>query len=104
MKYYGKIGFVDQIETKPGVWEEQVTERDYYGNILSVSKRWENTDHLNDNLNISNRISIVADQYAYSHFHTMRYISIYGSKWLVNTVEVKPPRLILSVGGVYNGE
>ena len=64
MKYYGKIGFVEHIETKPGVWEEQPIEREYHGDILSVSKRWENSDHLNDNLNISNRISIVADPYA----------------------------------------
>lgn len=103
MKYYGKIGFVEHVETKPGVWEEQPIEREYHGDILSVSKRWENSDHLNDNLNISNRISIVADPYAYQHFHTIRYIEIYGSRWLVNTVEIKSPRLILSVGGVYNG-
>lgn len=104
MKYYGKIGFVEQVETKPGVWEEVVIEREYYGDVLSVSKRWEKTDHLNDDLTISNRISIVADPYAYSHFHTMRYIELYGAMWLINTVEVKQPRLILSIGGVYNGE
>lgn len=104
MKYYGKIGFVEQVETKPGVWEEVAIEREYYGDVLSVSKRWEKTDHLNDDLTISNRISIVADPYAYSHFHTMRYIELYGARWLINTVEVKQPRLILSIGGVYNGE
>lgn len=103
MKYYGKIGFVEHVETKPGVWEESVVEREYHGDILSVSKRWESSDNLNDNLNISNRISIVADPYAYQHFHAIRYLEIYDSKWLVNTVEIKTPRLVLSVGGVYNG-
>lgn len=103
MKYFGKIGFVEHVETKPGIWEERQVEKDYHGDILSSSKRWEQTERLNDNINISNRISIVADPYAYQHFHTIRYIELYGTRWLINTVEVKPPRLILSVGGVYNG-
>lgn len=103
-KYYGVIGYAEVVDKGLGVWEEEIVERPYHGDVLSVSKRWEGADKLNDNINISNRLSIVADPYAYQHFHSIRYVEWYGTKWLVNTVEVKPPRLVLSIGGVYNGE
>lgn len=103
-KYYGVVGYADIVETAPGVWTEEIVERHYQGDVLNVSKRWEGAEKLNDNINISNRLSIVADPYAYNHFQNIRYVEWYGTKWLVNTVEVKPPRLIFSVGGVYNGE
>ena len=102
-KFYGTIGYVEQVEVRRGVYEEQATERIYYGDILKDSRKWESTETLNDDLNVSNRISILADPYAFSHFHSMRYIELYGAKWKIRDVEVKYPRLILQIGGVYNG-
>lgn len=103
-KYYGRIGFVDTEETAPGVYEPKVVaERNYYGDILSNNRRWDNAQQLNDNLNISNRISIVSDPYAITNFHAIRYCEFMGHLWDVSSVEVQYPRLILSIGGVYNG-
>lgn len=97
------VGYVEQMETAPGVWEFIPTERPYYGDILRVSQRWENNaEHRNDNLNISNRISILADAFAYEHFHAMRYVKWMGANWKINDVEFQRPRLVLSLGGVYN--
>lgn len=103
MKYYGKIGFVDTQETTPGVWEEVVTERYYYGDVTRNIAKWQSANQLNDDRNISNQISIVADPFAYEHFHKMRFIEWMGSRWKISDIEVQFPRLNLSIGGVYNG-
>ena len=103
-KFYGKIGYSTTEETAPGVWEENVTERSYYGDLIRNTRRYQSTDQVNDDLNISNEISILADPYAYENFHSMKYVEFMGAKWKVTSIEVQYPRLILSVGGVYNGE
>ena len=101
-KFYGKVGYADTTETAPGVWTEVITEREYYGDVLRISRRLQSTDQLNDDIIIDNEFSIVADPFAYQNFHTMRYIEWMGAKWKITKVNVQSPRLILSVGGVYN--
>lgn len=103
-KFYGSIGYAETVETSPGVWVEQITERKYYGDVNRDSRRLQSANQLNDNINVSSEISIVADPYAYNHFHSMRYVEFMGAKWKVSTVEPKPPRLILTLGGLYNGQ
>lgn len=100
-KWYGVIGFAELVETVPGVWEEQITERNYYGDLTRNTRRLQSTDQVNDNINIANTISIVADPYAQQNFHTMRYAEFRGAKWKISDVEVQYPRLLLSVGGLY---
>lgn len=101
-KFYGIIGYGTTRETVPGVWEKEITERCYYGDILQFNRRTESSGGINDNLNITNKISIVADPFAYKNFHTMLYTSWMGVKWKITDVEVQYPRLILTIGGVYN--
>ena len=102
-KYYGLIGYAETVETAPGVWKEQITERVYYGDVIRNSRRLQSTEHLNDDVNISNQISIVADPYAINNFHSMRYAEFMGAKWKVSDIEVQYPRLLLTLGGLYNG-
>ena len=102
-KYYGKIGFAESVESAPGVHVEKIVERNYYGDLVRNSRRLQSANQLNDNINISNEISIVADPYADKNFHMMRYIEFMGTKWKISNVEVQPPRLILTAGGVWNG-
>ena len=102
-KWFGKIGYAVTEETTPGVWVEQITERTYYGDIIRNTRRLQTSDKLNDDINVSNEISIVADPFARENFHAMRYIEFMGTRWKVSSVEVQYPRLILSLGGVYNG-
>lgn len=101
-KFFGKIGYAVTANTSPGVWEEEITEREYFGELLRNTSRYQSSDKLNDDLNISNEISIVADPFAYQNFHTMRYVDFMGAKWKITNVEVQYPRLILTVGGLYN--
>lgn len=103
-KFYGKIGYANTVETKPGIYEEQIVERSYYGDLIRNTRRLQSADQVNDDINISNEISIVADPYATNNFHTMRYAVFMGTKWKISNVEVSYPRLILTLGGVYNGQ
>ena len=102
-KFYGAIGYSETQETTPGVWEEVITERTYSGDVLDLSIRWQNGENLNEDLTVNNKISIVADPFAYQNFHTMRYIKWMGASWKITKIDVKRPRLLLSIGGVYNG-
>lgn len=107
MKFFGKIGYCYSEEgsgERAGIWEDVKVEHSYYGDVLSASRRYENqNDSVLDNLNVSNRISIVADPFAYEHFFAMKYVEWMGCKWKITSVEVQRPRLILQIGGVYNG-
>ena len=102
-KFYGAIGFAEQVETKPGVWKPQITPRDYFGDLIRNTKRIQGSDKVNDDISISNQISIIADPYANQNFHAIKYAEFMGAKWKVTDVEVQFPRLLLTLGGVYNG-
>lgn len=104
-KWYGVIGYAETVEVKPGIWEEQIVERKYSGDLSRNNRRLQSTDQLNDDINISNELSILADPYARNHFHTMRYAEFGGTAWKITGVEVQyQHRLILTIGGVYNGK
>lgn len=108
-KFYGKIGYTDTVETDPvnhpGVFREVVLdERSYYGDILANNKRFEKGEHLNDDLNIRNEISILADSFAFENFAKLRYLYWNGTKWKITDVKLAYPRMVLTIGGVYNGQ
>lgn len=102
-KYYGTIGFATNIETSPGVWEDQITERQYFGDLIRNTRRLQTADKLNDDILISNQISILGDPYIYDNIYAMRYVTFGKAKWKISNVEVQYPRLILEIGGLYNG-
>ena len=101
-KWYGMIGYVETVETTPGNWDEQLTERPYYGDVIRNTRKLQGAEKVNDDISIANEISVVADPFACQNFHRMRYIEFMGAKWKVSNVEVQYPRLILTIGGVYN--
>ena len=104
-KFYGVIGYGEAIESpaESGVWKDVITERNYFGDILNNIRRFQENEKVNDDLVLSNSISILADAYALNHFFAIRFVEWAGALWTVNTVEVERPRLILRLGGVYNG-
>ena len=104
-KFYGAIGYAKSVETKPGVWKEQITERNYSGELVRNTRRLQSTGQVNDSINISNEISIVSDPFADINFYSMRYIVFQGAKWKITSVDASNrPRLILTIGGLYNGK
>ena len=101
MKFYGTIGYAVTEETAPSVWTENTKEVHYRGDILQFSRKLE-TAGVNDNLNVSNRVSIVGDPFAFENFQNIKYVKWLDAKWKVSSVDVEFPRLILTIGGVYN--
>lgn len=104
-KFYGPIGYAVTEETTPGVWEDHISERMYFGELVRNTRRLQTAaQNSTDNINVSNEISILADPFARENFHLMKYVGFMGAKWKIESVEVQYPRLILTIGGVYNGE
>ena len=104
-KWFGVIGYAAVIEISPGVYSDDITERAYSGDVSRYTSRWSaSSDKVNDDLDINNQFSILADPFAYQNFHTMKYIEYMGAKWKITSVEVQYPRLLINVGGVYNGQ
>ena len=101
-KWFGVLGYAETVETAPDVWEETIVEHSYYGDVIKNSRKLQASGYLNDDINIANEISILSDPYANLNFHNMRYAVYLGTKWKVTNVGVQYPRLILSLGGVYN--
>ena len=102
-KFHGKVGYATSEETAPGVWTETIVEHDHTGDVIRNTNRWDRGDQLNDDLNVSNQFSIVGDAFAYDNFSSMRYIIWMNTSWKIINVDIQRPRLILTVGGKYNG-
>lgn len=102
-KFYGKVGYAISTETAPGVWVDEIVERNYRGDVLLDQRRWQPADQVNDNINVDNKVSIMADPYMYENLDTIRYVSLYGTKWKVKTITILRPRIEIYLGGVYNG-
>ena len=104
-KFAGMIGFA--LVKDPGddndVWAEETKERFYRGSIPRNARRWENGVSVNDNVTLNNQISVVADGFFLEHYGCVRYAVMGGVKWKVTNVDVQRPRLILTLGDVYNG-
>lgn len=107
-KFYGIVGYAESIEKEPGVYIDNIIEKKYTGDLLQNYGRNESSGNVNDDINISNRVSIRANPYASEHFHQIKYVKFIIPKlsgvWKVTSAEVTYPRLILTIGGVYNGE
>lgn len=104
-RFHGKVGFAGESEeTAPGVWVEQIVQRDYFGDVIRNSRKLDEGEKVNNDISVGNSISIVADEYALNHFFAIRYVEWAGSQWTVTDVEVQRPRLILRLKGVYNGQ
>jgi hypothetical protein len=104
-RFYGEVGYGSTVQTpaNSGIWKDTITERQYYGDIIRNIRRLEDGEGLNNDITLGNSISVLADEYANNNFFDIKYVRLAGTLWTVTSVEVKSPRLILSLGSVYNG-
>lgn len=103
-RWFGKVGYSETVETGPGKWMPQDTVCEYFGDVIRNSTRWVGqSESTNDNLTINVQISIVADPFAIEHFSSMKWIEYMGTKWKITNVEPQVPRILLTLGGVWNG-
>lgn len=104
-RFYGNVGYgtTEEIPENSGVWVAQMTERSYRGDVIRNARRFDQGDTVHGDISVSNSVSIVADAFAYGHFHEIKYVKWAGVYWIVTSVEVQHPRLLLRLGEVYNG-
>ena len=102
-KWYGVIGFAEPKEIRPGIWDDVITERTYYGQVHQTTRRTQPASQVLDNIEVTNRISILADPFVEQNSHLIRYLTFMNTRWEVSSIEFKYPRLVMTVGGVYNG-
>jgi hypothetical protein len=103
MKFHGKVGYGETMETSPGVYEDVIVDREYYGDVSRATRQLVQGENLNPDLSLGNTISIVADSQAMENFFNIRYVEWRGQLWTVSNVEIQSPRLLLYLGEVYNG-
>lgn len=101
-KWFGKVGYAVTTEVEPGLWEEQITEREHYGDVTSNRWNHQNSNNVNDDIKPSVTISFIADPFANQHCSNMVYVEYMGAKWKIESFEAQFPRILLTVGGVYN--
>lgn len=102
-KFYGKIGFTVMMETLPDVWEPVETVKDYFGDLTRNQRRWNNGESVNENIEVSNEVSLVMDDFLQENAGALKWVEAMGAKWKVNSITIDYPRLVLTLGGVYNG-
>lgn len=105
-KWFGKIGYAvtNETETEPGLWDDTILEREYYGDMTYDRRKRQTSGSINDNILLANVVSILADPFAIENCSYMAYAEIMGTKWKISEVEVQYPRLILTIGDVWNGD
>ena len=101
-KFYGEVGYLERVKTAPGIYESEIKTKNYYGNVIQRKSQWQAGENLDDDIVINQVISILADPFAYSNFSKMRYVVWQGVKWKIKGIDVLQPRIILTIGGVYN--
>lgn len=106
MKFVGEVGFwIADVETKSGIYTDKMIERHYTGDITRAYDKWsERNNSTTDDLRLNNQISIVGDIFALENHGSIKYVLWNGIYWKVNTIGINPPRLVMEIGGVWNGE
>jgi hypothetical protein len=102
-KFAGLVGYVTEEETSPGVWKQVETPKRMKGDILRQASNTQNGDKINSNVTLSHRVSLVGDAYSFGNYYNIKWIDVDGRKWKVEAIEVRRPRIIVSLGGPWNG-
>lgn len=103
-RFYGKVGYVTEVDDGTGIWIPEIKEVYYRGDVTIDRVSIQDAQGINDNIDIQNSISILADAYAFKHYNSIRYVELDGIKWKVKSVRVQRPRLLLTLGGEYNDQ
>lgn len=102
-RFSGEIGFGNTVEVAPGVWDDVITEQHFFGDVVLNNQTFKLVEGINDSPDLNTSISIVGSDYANTHLRNIRYLRWGGRLWIIDSIEIKRPRLILRLGGVYNG-
>lgn len=108
-KFAGLVGYVTQEESAPGVWSPVENPKPMKGDIIRQSStngngsRIGDTGKVNDDITLGHRVSLLGDAYAFENYFSIKWVQIGSKKWTVTSVEMQRPRVIVSLGGLWNG-
>lgn len=102
MKFCGSIGFIKQEEIEAGIYGDVVAEKNYYGEVLQNFRKWKSSDKVNDDIVLTNKLSVIADSFMTENLGAMKYVVYLGQKWKIDSAEIEYPRIVLTLGGLYN--
>jgi len=107
-KYSGLVGYITQEESSPGVWSSVENPKLMKGDIIRQSSSFQSdgrtsSSKVNDDITLNHRVSLLGDAYAFSNYYTIKWIALDGLKWQVSSVEIQRPRIIVTLGGLWNG-
>lgn len=108
-KFTGLVGFITQEESIPGVWSPIENSKKMRGDLISSSatngngSRIADSGKVNDDVSLNHRVSLLGDYYTFNNYLNIKWIQIGGRKLEVSSIELQRPRVILTVGGLWNG-
>ncbi len=102
-KYAGLVCYVTQEEKVPGVWTPLENPVLMKGDIIRQSSNYQDNGKINSDISLNHRVSLVGDAYAFDNYYNIKWIMLDGRKWEVTSVEIQRPRIIVSIGGLWNG-
>lgn len=102
-KYAGKVGFATQTETSPGVWEDVTVERLMKGDVIRANTTISMDGKVNGDVTFNHRVSLVGASLPLMEYYNIKYITLDGYKWEVKSIEIQRPRIIVTLGGMWNG-
>lgn len=102
-KFAGLVGYVTQEETVPGVWSPVDNPRMMKGDVIRQVSNYQDDGKVNGNITLNHRVSLIGDAYAFGNYYNIKWIELDGYKWEISSVEISRPRIIVSLGGLWNG-
>lgn len=102
-KFSGLVGYITQSEISPGVWSSVENSIMMKGDVIRQSSNTQNDDKVNSDITLSHRVSLIGDAYSFGNYYNIKWVDIRGAKWEVESVEIQRPRLIVTLGGIWNG-
>lgn len=101
-RFFGKVGYSHPVRSN-GVVEDVITEHSYAGDELRNTRYFAQGDTVLGKVTFQTRISVIADAFALENYRDIVYVNWEGTLWIVESVTTERPRLILLLGGKYNG-
>lgn len=101
-RFFGQVGYVTQVETVPGVWQNLEKVRKMKGDIIRQNSNNRGSSQLHDDVVLNHRISLIGDAYCFDNYFNLKWVKMDTKKWKVVGVEIQRPRIIVSLGGLWN--
>lgn len=97
------VGFGSNQELEPGIYDDVLEEKTYYGEILENRRSFDQGTTLSGDVKITNQFSIMGNTYLFDNLEKIRYVRYRNQLWTV-TVDEGYPRVTFNLGGLYHGQ